>query len=82
MAGKRVLIVEDEPVIGFALEDMLESLGWETIGVASRVQEALDLMTLGELVTLAGERLQALGKTLRRQEQDHERTERIWENLG
>jgi hypothetical protein len=39
-------------------------------------------MTLGELVTLAGERLQALGKTLRRQEQDHERTERIWENLG
>ncbi|WP_284974186.1 hypothetical protein [Arthrobacter sp. efr-133-TYG-104] len=45
-------------------------------------QEALDAMTQGELVTLAGERLQALGKTLRRQEQDHERTERIWENLG
>ena len=44
MAGKRVLIVEDEPVIGFALEDMLDSLGWETIGVASRVQEALDLI--------------------------------------
>ncbi|HKU34466.1 MAG TPA: hypothetical protein VJP90_02855 [Paenarthrobacter sp.] len=45
-------------------------------------QDALDKMTLGELVTLSGERLQALGKTLRRQEQDHERTERIWENLG
>jgi hypothetical protein len=45
-------------------------------------QQALDRMTQGELVTLAGERLQALGKNLRRQEQDHERTERIWENLG
>ena len=45
-------------------------------------QEALDSMTLGALVTLAGERLQALGKTLRRQEQDQEHTERIWENLG
>ena len=52
--------------------------GWSPNGR----QEALDRMTLGELVTLAGERLQALGKTLRRQEQDHERTERIWENLG
>lgn len=45
-------------------------------------QEALDRMTRGELALLAGERLQALGKSLRRQEQDHERTERIWENLG
>ncbi|MCD4850430.1 hypothetical protein LN996_06370 [Arthrobacter sp. AK01] len=45
-------------------------------------QEALDKMSQSELVTLAGERLLALGKTLRRQEQDHERTERIWENLG
>ncbi|MFJ4170154.1 hypothetical protein ACIPY3_11615 [Paenarthrobacter sp. NPDC089714] len=45
-------------------------------------RDALDRMTLGELVTLSGERLQALGKNLRRQEQDHERTERIWENLG
>ncbi|MCW3767666.1 hypothetical protein ACKLTP_05910 [Paenarthrobacter ureafaciens] len=52
--------------------------GWPAEGR----QDALDRMTLGELVTLAGERLQALGKTLRRQEQDHERTERIWENLG
>ncbi|MCP2049862.1 hypothetical protein [Paenarthrobacter histidinolovorans] len=45
-------------------------------------REALDRMSQSELVTLAGERLLALGKTLRRQEQDHERTERIWENLG
>ncbi|MDI2020860.1 hypothetical protein PJL18_01372 [Paenarthrobacter nicotinovorans] len=45
-------------------------------------REALDAMSQSALVTLAGERLLALGKTLRRQEQDHERTERIWENLG
>ncbi|MBO1267516.1 hypothetical protein [Arthrobacter cavernae] len=52
--------------------------GWP----AGARQEALDRMTRGELALLAGERLQALGKSLRRQEQDHERTERIWENLG
>ncbi|WP_144662676.1 hypothetical protein [Paenarthrobacter nicotinovorans] len=45
-------------------------------------RDALDRMSQSALVTLAGERLMALGKTLRRQEQDHERTERIWENLG
>ncbi|WP_087872188.1 hypothetical protein [Arthrobacter globiformis] len=44
-------------------------------------QAALDRLTDGELTALAGDRLQALGKTLRRQEQDQEQTERIWENL-
>lgn len=43
---------------------------------------ALDRLSDGTLTALAGERLQALGKTLRRQEQDHEQTEKIWENLG
>ena len=45
-------------------------------------QAALDSMTDGELTILAGERLQALGKTLRRQEHDQRQTETIWENLG
>ncbi len=45
-------------------------------------QEALDTMTDGELTTLAGERLQTLGRALRRQEHDQERTDKIWENLG
>ncbi|MDQ0617139.1 hypothetical protein [Arthrobacter globiformis] len=45
-------------------------------------QAALDSMTDGELIFLAGERLQALGKTLRRQEHDQRQTETIWENLG
>lgn len=45
-------------------------------------QAALDRLSDGELTALAGERLLALGKTLRRQEQDQEQTEKIWENLG
>jgi transposase-like protein len=45
-------------------------------------QAALDTMTDGELTTLAGERLQTLGRALRRQEHDQERTDKIWENLG
>lgn len=45
-------------------------------------QEALAGLSDGELTTLAGDRLQALGKTLKRQEQDHEQTKKIWENLG
>jgi hypothetical protein len=45
-------------------------------------QAALDLLTDGELAVLAGERLQALGKALRRQEHDQRQTETIWENLG
>jgi CheY-like chemotaxis protein len=40
----RILIVEDEPVIGLALEDMLEGVGWEVVGVVSRVAQALDLL--------------------------------------
>jgi DNA-binding response OmpR family regulator len=43
-ANKTVLIVEDEPIVGLALEDMLESLGWVVIGVAARVQQGLDMI--------------------------------------
>jgi hypothetical protein len=45
-------------------------------------QAALDALSDGELTSLAGERLQALGKILRRQEHEHEQTKKIWENLG
>ena len=45
-------------------------------------QAALDALSDGELTALAGERLQSLGKTLRRQEHEHEQTKKIWENLG
>lgn len=45
-------------------------------------QLALDALSDGELTALAGERLQTLGKALRRQEQEQAQTEKIWENLG
>ncbi|PTT67141.1 hypothetical protein [Arthrobacter sp. HMWF013] len=45
-------------------------------------QDALASLSDGELTTLAGERLQALGRALRRHEHDQEQTEKIWENLG
>ncbi|MDQ0754090.1 hypothetical protein [Arthrobacter sp. B3I4] len=45
-------------------------------------QAALDALSDGELTALAGDRLQALGRTLRRQEQEQAQTEMIWENLG
>ncbi len=45
-------------------------------------RSALGALSDGELAVLAGDRLQALGRTLRRQEQEHAQTEKIWENLG
>ena len=39
----RVLLVEDEPMIAFALEDMVIELGYEVVGPAYRLPEALDL---------------------------------------
>lgn len=45
-------------------------------------QSALDALSDGELAALAGERLQTLGKALRRQEQEQAQAQKIWENLG
>jgi len=44
LAGKRALVLEDEPVIGFAIEDMLEALGCAVAGIAHRVEDALSLL--------------------------------------
>jgi CheY-like chemotaxis protein len=41
--GKRILIVEDEPILAIALQDMLESFGYEVVGPAFRVAPALAL---------------------------------------
>jgi CheY-like chemotaxis protein len=42
-APRRILLVEDEPMIAFALEDMVIDLGFEVVGPAFRLAEALDL---------------------------------------
>ena len=44
LEGRSVLILEDEPIIGFALEDMVEAIGGCVCGTAFRVAEALDLL--------------------------------------
>jgi len=40
---KRILIVEDEPILAMALQDILEGLGYEVVGPAMRVAPALAL---------------------------------------
>lgn len=40
LVSKTILILEDEPIIGFALEDMLINLGCSGVLVASRIDEA------------------------------------------
>ncbi|HEX8365769.1 response regulator [Allosphingosinicella sp.] len=41
--ARRILIVEDEPIVAIALQDMLEDLGYEVAGPAFRVAAALAL---------------------------------------
>lgn len=40
----RVLIVEDEPVLALTLEDLLVDAGFVVIGIAGKLQKALDLI--------------------------------------
>ncbi len=41
MAGRRVLVVEDEPFIALSIEEMIGDIGGACVGVASTVREAL-----------------------------------------
>jgi DNA-binding NtrC family response regulator len=68
--GRSVLILEDEPVIGFALEDMVETMGGRVCGTAFRVAEALDLLDRHACeaaildVNIAGERSYSVADAL------------------
>ena len=42
----RVLVVEDEPLIGMDIEDAVEGLGHEVVGPVAELGEALDLATI------------------------------------
>ena len=42
LAGRRVLVVEDESMVTMLLQDFLEDMGCELAGVASRVKEAME----------------------------------------
>ncbi|MCW3849098.1 response regulator [Sphingomonas sp. LB-2] len=47
MAAQRILIVEDEPLIAMMLEDFLEALGRELVGVADSVADAIAAVEIG-----------------------------------
>ncbi len=46
---RRILIVEDEPLIAMMLEDFLDALGKEVAGTADSVQSALDCVSQGAI---------------------------------
>jgi CheY-like chemotaxis protein len=43
LAGRKVLVVEDEPLIAMMVEDMLDDLGCILVGSAGNLQQALSL---------------------------------------
>ena len=43
LRGRRILLVEGEILAAMFMEDMLLELGWEVVGPASNVADALDL---------------------------------------
>jgi CheY-like chemotaxis protein len=47
-SGKRVLVVEDEPMIRLLLDDMLSDLGYIMAAEAGRLDEALEVARQGE----------------------------------
>jgi CheY-like chemotaxis protein len=51
-SGRRVLVVEDEVMVSWLLEDMLVDLGYEIVGPAARVNQAL-AMVEAEAIDLA-----------------------------
>jgi CheY-like chemotaxis protein len=53
LAGRRMLVVEDEPLIAMLLEDMLADLEMTIAGVAESVPAALDLVETGEGIDAA-----------------------------
>jgi DNA-binding response OmpR family regulator len=40
----RILIIEDEPVIALDLQDLLEDAGFDVVGVAGRIEQALHVI--------------------------------------
>ena len=41
--AKRILVVEDEPIVALSLQDMLADMGYEVVGPAFRLAAALQL---------------------------------------
>jgi CheY-like chemotaxis protein len=69
--GKRILVVEDEPIVAMLLEDVILDLGLTVVGPASRLDEALRLAESESLdaaildINLDGHRSYAVADALR-----------------
>lgn len=49
LQGLRVLVVEDEMMVSMLIEDMLSDMGCTVVGPASRLDEAMELVSSAEL---------------------------------
>jgi CheY-like chemotaxis protein len=70
LAGRRVLVVEDEVAISLLLEDMLLDIGCEVVGPAGRLSAAAELASKEQLdfavldVNLAGQPIYPVAEAL------------------
>lgn len=70
LKGRRILVVEDEPLVAMLVEDLLTEWGCEVIGPASTVAKGLRLVEAGGLdgalldVNLAGEEVYPVADAL------------------
>ena len=53
LEGVRVMVIEDDPIIGLDLQDQLESLGARVIGPVSRMSDALERIAAEEPIDCA-----------------------------
>lgn len=53
LAGKRILVVEDESLVAMLIETILEDLGCTPVGPAASIDEGLVLVQKGEVIDAA-----------------------------
>jgi CheY-like chemotaxis protein len=69
--GKRILVVEDEPIVAMMIEQMIEDMGAQTVGPAASLEQALDLAATADVhvaildLNLNGQRTSEVAKTLK-----------------
>lgn len=72
LTGKRVMLLEDEAIIAFAVEEMLIDLGCTVVGPALRLDEGLELAASAEIdaavldVNINSERSYSIAEALER----------------
>ncbi|HYH18925.1 MAG TPA: response regulator [Azospirillum sp.] len=70
LAGRRILVVEDEALVAMLIEDTLTDLGCEVVGPVASIGEALDLVQGGAVdgatldINLGREEAYAIAETL------------------